>query len=210
MSKGNDENIPPIHVLLPICIEANTDVFLNILSSVVYHTRLHDFNLNSIISGMTGETFQVDTDDLSVDWNEQTSPLRRIRQSKLLGIWAARHYPLIGKKLIGATWQPPTKFKVLVSGSIEITEKEIDNIVSKKMKLRIIELNVCKSFKASKRLQYFVPAPKGIGSVNATNISSKIRAFDIKSEYLVGCWEALKLGGFPSDFEVIVFCQNCV
>lgn len=203
MSKGNEENTPPIHVLLPTCIEANTDVFLNILSSVVYHTRFHDDHINSIISGMTGETFEVDTDDLSVDWRKLTSNWRQIRQSQLLGIWAARHYPLICKKLCGAAWQPSEKCNEQVSKPIEIAEEEIDNIVSKKMKLRIYEINVCKN--TSKKLKYFVPAPIGIGRVNGTNISSKIRSFDIESEYLAGCWQALKLGGFPSDFEVIVF-----
>lgn len=203
MNKGNDENTPPIRVLLPICIEANTDVFINILSSVVYHTRLHDnFHIHSLISGMAGETFQVDADDLSVDWKELTSNDRQIRQSKLIGIWAARHYPLIGKKLNGVTWQPPKKCNVQMSGSREISEEEIVNIVSKKMKLRIIELNVCKS--TSKKLKHFIPAAMGIGRVNVTLISSKMKAFDIESENMSSCWQALKLGGFPSDFEVIV------
>lgn len=196
-----DENTPPIHVLLPTCDETNTDVFYEILKSGVLHTRLHDnVHVNSMISGMAGETFEVDQDDLSVDWKELTSNSRQIRQSKLLGFWAARHYPLIGKKLIGAAWHPPKECNVRVSEPIEITEEGIDNIVSKKMKIRIIEINVCKG--TSKKLNYFVRAPMTVGRVNVTILSSKMRAFDIKSEYLAECWTTLKLGGIPSNFEV--------
>lgn len=120
----------------------------------------------------------------------------------MIGIWAARHYPLIGKKLNGVTWEPPKKYNVQMTESVEIEEQESHNIVSKKMKLRIIEVNVCKC--TSKKLKYFVPAPMDIGRDNVTLISSKIRAFDIESEYMAGCWQALMLGAFPSDFEVIV------
>lgn len=120
-----DENTPPILVLLPTCNETDTDVFLEILKSVILHTRLHDnFHIHSIISAMAGERFQVDMDDLSVDWNKLNSHSRQIRQSKLIGFWAARHYPSIGKKLIGAAWQPPEECNVQVIDHTEIVEEK--------------------------------------------------------------------------------------
>lgn len=196
-----DENTPPMCVLLPTCLETDTDVFFEILKSVILHTRLHDnFHIPSIISGMVGETFQVDTQDLSDDWKTLTSHSRQVRQSKLLGFWAARHYPLIGKKLIGASWQPHNICNVEMSELTEITEEEIDQIVSKKMKIRIIELNVCKG--TLKKLNYFVRAPMSIGRDKVITLSSKMKSCDIQSEYIEECWEALKLGRFSPNFEV--------
>lgn len=68
------------------------------------------------------------------------------------------------------------------------------------MKLRIIELNVCKG--TSKKLNYFIRVPMSVGRINATVLSSKMIAFDIRSEYVTECWKALKLGQFSSNFEV--------
>lgn len=164
--------------------------------------------MSSMMSALTGDSFEVDNEDLSVDWRTLTSNSRQIRQNKLLGFWTARHYPLFGKKLIGPSWNPPEICNVQVSESVGITEDEIDNIVSKKMKIRIIEVNV--SISTSKRLNYFVHAPSGIGKANVTVLSSKMRAFDIESEYLPGCWQALKLGGFADDFTVINFLVKIV
>lgn len=183
------ENTPPIYVLLPICIESKTDVFLNILKNVLCRSRpLTNFLDNAFISGIAGEKFHVDFDDISVDWKTLTSESRQIRQLKLLGSWAIRHYPSIGKKLIGGAWQPPKKCGVHVTGSTEMTEAEIDIFIFKKMKLRIIELNVSKS--TSDKLKYFVRAPMTIGKMNVTLISPKMRAFDIENQYLKVCWQA--------------------
>lgn len=207
-SQANDENTPPIHVLLPICMEAKIDVFFKILNSILLHTRLHDkFHIDSLISGMNGETVIVDTEDLSVDWQKLTTDSRQIRQSKLIGVWAARHYPLIGKKLIGSDYEPPKKYNIQTTELTEFTEEEIVNIVSKKMKLRVIQVKVCKN--TLSKLKHFVRAPMGIGLVNVTTLSSKMIAFDIESEYIATCWQALKGGGFPSDFQVIfsILCQ---
>ncbi|XP_037025682.1 uncharacterized protein LOC119067043 [Bradysia coprophila] len=193
-----DENTPPIYVLLPTCLETDTDVFLEILKSVVLHTRLHDnFHIHSIISGMDGEVFEVDVDDLTTDWKNLTSHSRKVRQSKLLGYWAARNYPLIGKKLIGAAWQPSNTCNVQVSEPMEIAKDRIDEIVAKKLQIRIIELNVCRG--TSKKLNYFVRAPIGLNGGNVVALSSKMKAFDIKSEFVAECWNALKVGVFPSN-----------
>lgn len=200
-SDENDVNTPPICVLLPVCIEMKTDVLLNILKSVVLHTRFHDnFHIKSMISGITSETFDVDKDDLSVDWAKLTADWRQARQSKLIGFWVARHYPLICKKLVGASWLPPENCNVRVDGSLKISEADIDNIVSKKMMLRIVELNVCKN--TSKKLKHFVQVPLSIGRVNMTPLSGKMTTFDIQAEHLPDCWQALKLGGFSSNCEV--------
>ncbi|KAJ6639271.1 hypothetical protein Bhyg_12014 [Pseudolycoriella hygida] len=65
------------------------------------------------------------------------------------------------------------------------------------MKLRIIELN----YRASRKLRWFVSAPMCVGRVNGIQILSKMKAFDIESEYLADCWQALKVGTFPPDFK---------
>lgn len=196
-----NEQYPSIHFLLPTCNEMTSNAFLEILKSVVHHTRLQDnFNMSSMIAGMTGETFQVDSEDLRKHWEESTSNARQIRQSKLLGFWTARNYPLFGKKLIGASWQPPNKHNVVVCEPMEINEDELDNIISKKMGLRIVEVTVSEG--TSKKLNHFVRVPMCVERVNVEVVSSKMRVFDIPSEYLVSCWEALQVGRFSSNFEV--------
>lgn len=195
-----DENSPSISILLPMCSELKPDVFLEILKSVVFHSRLNDNpRVKSLKSGMSGERFSIDSEDLKNDWNKSTSDLCEIGRSKLLGFWSARNYPLIGKKLIGAGWQPPNKFNIQVE-PMEIPEEEINDIVSKKMKLRIIELNLKQG--TVKKLNHFVRVPMCIGKINVDVISGKMRAFDIEGEHLVECWKALKDGAFPSNLEV--------
>lgn len=202
-----EENTPPMFILLPICFEAKTDLFFNVLRKAVSRGRKKiDLLENAFKSGMTGENFQVDSNFVSVDWTTLNSDSEQIWQSKLLGCWASRHFPSVCMKLIGAAWQPPKIFDVNVIGSTEITEKEIDTIIFKKMKLRIIELNVSISTQVEK-LKYFVRAPATIGKINATIMSPTMRAFDIENEYLEDCWKALKVGEFSStvNFEVNIF-----
>lgn len=200
---GDSDDHTLIRILLPKCNETSVDVFLEILISVVSHARLHDnIFVTSLISGMIGEMFAVDADDLTQDWDKLNSTPQQIRQFKLLGFWAVRHYPLMVKKLIGASWKPSRKFNVQVCESMEVSEKQMDDIVSKKMQLRIIELNVCKG--TLKKLNHFVRVPMGVGGINASIISTKMTAFDIQSEYLIDCWDALKVGKFSSNFEVNV------
>lgn len=199
----NKENTPPIYILLPVCVEAQTDLFLNILRNVVAHSRYYDVFLeDALISGMLGERFSVDSYDLSVNWNILNSKSRQIRQAKLIGFWTARNYPLIGKKLIGGAWQPPKTNCIEIIGSNAINEEEIEAIIFKKMGLRIMELSV--SHSTLTKLKYFVKVSVAIEQVNGFQVSPKIKAYDVESKHLEGCWQALKLGEFSStaNFEV--------
>lgn len=199
----NEENTPPIYVLLPTCVEMKTNIFHDILSSVVYHSRLEDsLFVRSVISGMKGEKFKIDSSDLIADWKTVSLNLRQIRQYKLLGYWAAVNYPLIGKKLIGSAYKPPKECNVEMLESIQMPEVDIEKCVSKKMKLQIIELSVTKG--TTKKLKCFVPVPMCVGKTNGERISSKIKKYDICSQYLPACWQALKAGAFPADFGVII------
>lgn len=198
------EDTPPIYILLPICIESKTDLFFNVLRNTVSRNRVNsNFLENAFISGMTGEMIEVNLNDLSMDWTTLKSELQQIQQSKLLGCWATRHFPSIGRKLIGTAWQPPKRCNVTVIGSSEITEAEINAIISKKMKLRILELNVSQS--TSAKLKHFVRAPATIGKVNVTITSPKIRAFDIQNQYLEDCWKALEDGEFQYEVKFNYF-----
>lgn len=56
MSENKNIKNSSICVLLPVCIESDTDttnVFLKILKSVVNHTRLEDVYVDSFKSGMS-------------------------------------------------------------------------------------------------------------------------------------------------------------
>lgn len=60
----------------------------------------------------------------------------------------------------------------------------IDNVILRKLKLRVIELKVAK-------LKHFVKVPVTIGKFNVFEITTKTKAFDIKDEYLPDCCNAL-------------------
>lgn len=140
----DDEIITPVLILLPICIELETDVFLNILKNVIGRKKLDDHFIDSTLKvGMRSDKFSIEEEDMSVSWSEKKSKDDQIRQSKLLGYWAINNFPPLGKKLFGSSWQTPNRQSLQVVGhSKVISAEEIDAMVFQKMKIRVMQLNV--------------------------------------------------------------------
>lgn len=202
MSENKEIVGSSFNVLLPICSQSKNDVFLNILKSIVARAILNDNLINAFQSGMHGENFSIESEDISIDWKKLNSEPQQIRQSKLLGLWAINFFPSLGKKLLGDGYRAPKRNAVEVIGSSVIEPDSIDGFILPKMKLRIIELNVSESTKA--KLKHFVKAPCYIGKNSGIQISRKMKMFNIDKEFHERCWKALKFGEYPvtSDFEV--------
>lgn len=194
-SNKNDKS-EKVCVLLPFCDELETDVFLNVLKHVVGRSKLpFDHHLECFKDGMTAHTLYIESNDLLVNWNESDSKSQRIRQMKILGFWTAYNYPIFGKKLFGETWQPPQCKSVEILGDSSVEVSAINEVVFRKMKLRIMELSVCHSTLA--KLKYFVRIPDDIAKFNGFQVSHKIMSFVIGSDQAEDCWKPLKLGKFP-------------
>lgn len=190
-----------ICVLLPVCVELETDVFLNILRNVVARSarsELYDLQFDAFTAGLTDDTFYIKSNDMLLNWKELDSKSQRIRQLKLLGFWAIKNYPSLGKKLLGETWQPPQRKSVEVFGNSVMSPDAIDDVIFRKMQLRIMELSVCHSTVTAK-LKHFVQAPSNIGKFNEIQISPAIKSFEIENDYLENCWKALKFGSFSMN-----------
>lgn len=192
----DDEITTPVLILLPICIELETDVFLNILKNVIGRKKLDDHFIDSALKlGMRYDKFSIEEEDMSVSWSEKKSKDDQIRQSKLLGYWAINNFPSLGKKLFGSSWQTPNRQSLQVVGhSKVISAEEIDAMVFQKMKIRVMQLNVSPSTLV--KINHFVNAPANIGKTNESKISIKIKSFDPDDEWTEQCWKALKLGSF--------------
>lgn len=198
----------PVYVLLPICVEFEHDVFLNLLRNVVGRvgrTKWTDHCLdNAFKSGMTVENIVAGEDDITTNWKNCNSQRNRILQSKLLGYWSTTNCPTFGKVFFGNNWLPPkgnfVKFEASNCTKI-MTAAEIDRIIFPKLKCYVVELNVCESTLAN--LKHFVKVPiDEIHLEYVKQISSKIKSFNIQENYLEKCWAALKQGEWLVDTEV--------
>lgn len=198
-SMEDDEITTPLFILLPVCTELETDVFLNILKNVIGRKKLDDYYIDHALKlGMSSDKFFLKEEDISGSWNDMKSKDNQIRQSRLLGYWAINNFPSLGKKLFGNSWQIPKRQNLQVIGhSKEISADEIDELVFQKMKIRVMQLNVSSSTLV--KISHFVNVPTNIGKKNESKISIKIKSFDPDDEWTERCWKALKLGSFSLD-----------
>lgn len=186
-----------LHILLPICIDFQEDVFFSILKNVVTHVKLTDnYHEKAFKSGLIAEEIHID-ENVLLHWNKLTSREDRIQQSKLLGFWAATNCPNYGNVLHGRIWEAPlcNYIKVLSkTGQKLMNNAEIDAAIIPKMKCIVVELNNL-SQSTSQKLQKFVKVPiNEIKVNNERQISKKIKTFDVDNEYIERCWMALKSG----------------
>lgn len=191
------------NVLLPYCNESNNDVFMNILKNVVSRSKLDVHYLDSaFISGMNGDELAIEQEDVTVNWTLLHSKEQQIRQSKLLGYWTINGFPSLGKKIFGDAYRAPKRIAVEVVGNSVMSAETVDDFIIPKMKLRLIQLNVNGSTVA--KVKHFVRAPAFVGKINEQQISRKMKSSDIKPEFLETCWQALKYGEFPKNFDIAV------
>lgn len=189
--------IIPTYILLPLYSELQPDVFLEILKKIVARTRLgEDYIESAFITGMDSKTlFMKSCEDLSAVSNEHISKSKQIRLFKLMGFWAVNNFPLLGKKLCGEAWQPPKERKIIFgNGETVMDDKQIDEFISPKFKIRVIELSVSNSTWI--KIKHFVAVPSNICEKNPRRISKKMKALDILPAHIESCWLALKLGKF--------------
>lgn len=198
----------PMYVLLPICVEFEHDVFLNLLRNVVSRvgrTKWTDHCLdNAFKSGMTAENIVVGEEEVTSNWKNCNTQQNRILQSKLLGHWSVTNCPTFGKVFFGKNWLPSkenlVKFETRNCTKI-MTAAEIDRVIFPKLKCYVVELDVCETTLTN--LKHFVKVPiNEIHLEYKEQISSKIKSFNIKEEYLKKCWAALKHGEWLVDTEV--------
>lgn len=187
------ESNPVVSILMPYCVELNEDVFLQILKSVIWHSKMDDRYRDALKSGMTSKTLCVESSDLKLNWKELTSKSQKLRQYQLLGYWATHNYPALGKKLFGDTWKVLQRQSIEVIGSEAMSSDAVDAEIIRKMKIRSIELNVCKGT-LTKLRRLVVETPKNIGQYNGIQISPKMKSFDIQHDHIEKCWETLKYG----------------
>lgn len=195
-----------IAVLLPCCVEQDTDIFLSILKGVIWRTKLDDENIEALKAGMTENMFYVKSNDLLAHWKELSSKSQRVRQFKLLGYWIARNFPTLGQKLLGDAWQATPETQVEIIGNVLMSAVEIEDAIFRKMQIRIITMNV--SFSTLDKLKHFVKVPTSIGTFNGKKISRKLTSYEIIVDHTERCWAALKCGKFSTDevrFLKIVF-----
>lgn len=192
--------MPAANILLPICVETDSDVFLHILKSIVARKTDDHFLYNGLKFGMSGDVFNIDEEDLTMNWNNLDTTKQRIRQARLLGYWAISNFPSLGKKLHGISWQPSKKSLLIKKQSKEINADEINEKISRKLKLRVLQLDVSDSTLI--RIKDFVKVPAYIGKNNETRLSKQMNAFDIDSQWMELCWKALNSGEFPLVFKV--------
>ncbi len=183
---------PVLNILLPCCLELQEDVFLEILKNAVWRSRMDDCYLDALKSGMTTKTLCVKSKDLLVDWKELSSKSQLLRQYQVLGYWTMHNYPALGKKLFGKTWKAVQRQSIEVVGSEPMSPEAVDAVIMRKMKIRSIELSVCKS--TVSKLRYFVETPNNIVRYNEKRLYPKVKSFDIQDDYVKECWKALKYG----------------
>lgn len=181
-----------ISVLLPHCVELKKDVFLEILLSVVWRSKMDEYLRDSLKSGMTDKSLCIKSKDLLLDWRSLTSKSQQLRQYQLLGYWTMQYYPALGKKLFKDTWKPLQRQSIEVIGSEPMSSDAVDTAIMRKMKLRSIELDVCRT--TLQKLRHFVETPNNIGKYNETRISRQVKSFDIEDDHIEKCWKALKYG----------------
>lgn len=182
----------PLSILLPACKESTSDVFFNVIRNSIARSKLDEHYLdNALKCGVGGEEFEIEADDVAVDWGQLQSDEQLIRQSKILGYWAVEHFPALGKKFFGTAWLPSDRQHVQVVGQPDsVSPGDIDKMVFKKMKLRLMELHVSEST-ANKLKHFAVDAVATMVRSNEHQMSPKIKSWDIEGE---DCWKTLKLG----------------
>lgn len=196
--------MPLLNILLPICVEiVDVDVFLHVVRSITSRKCEDHYSVSALKCGMSSEPFPIEQDDLTLNWGTLNSPEQRIRQMKLIGCWAAHNFPSLGIKLLGIDWVPSERSCVYIDNQ-EIDVGAINSAVSRKIQMRIIELNL--SDGTVSRLKEFVRVPPGIGRLNETKISKQTKSFEVEERWLEACWKALNLG----KFEVRFRCHNCL
>lgn len=206
---NNSSEIQPVCVLLPFCVELENDVFLNILRLVVGRLKLdgHD-DIEALKSGMTDDVLYVKSNDLMSNWKDLDSKPQRFQQLKLFGFWAARNFPSLSKKLLGEQWQGFQGKRVEVIEDPMMPADEIESLISQKMQIRIMELNVSNS--TLDKIKHFVKTPISIEKFNRLKITQKINSFEVKVDHIQRCWEALKCGKFSLNkiSEVRLYISN--
>lgn len=182
----------PLFILLPVCGESTSDVFFNVIRNSIARSKLDEHFLdNALKCGIAGEEFEIEIDDVATDWGQLQSNEQLIRQSKLLGYWAMEHFPALGKKFFGATWVPNERQHIQVVGQADsMNPGDIDKLVFKKLKLRLMELQVSEST-AIKLKHFAVDAVATMVKTNEHQLSPKIKSWDIDGE---DYWKTLKLG----------------
>lgn len=188
------ENSVQLNILLPLCVESRCDVFYSVIKNAIDRSKLDDF-VNVLKLGMNGDEFFIKSEDLSSNWNVLNSTEERIRQSKILALWAIEHFPALGKRFYGASWKPPERKNIHVIGETQVTIDDIDAIVLRKLKLRMFQLNVSPS--TLKKLRHLaIDVPANFHKSNEHEYSTKIKSFEIDGEFVEESWKALKLGKF--------------
>lgn len=196
----NEENTPPLYLLLPTCVESKFDAFFNILRKAIGRSAPEvNYLDNALKFGMTGKAMTIEPDDILVDWKLQQTKSNQIMQWKLLGFWANQNSSSLGKKLFHSSWMPPQRECVEVVGGKLMTPEEIDVIIARKVKLRVYELSVSKS--TFEKVKHFVKVPADVDVYNDKQISPKIKSFEIKPEHLQRCYDALRFGKFDNSIK---------
>lgn len=194
-----------VNILLPICTEFGSDIFLDIIQNIIAHSPIDTHYLaKAVKSGMNGEKFSIASNDFKIDWKELSSKNEQIRLSKMIGYWAIKNFPSLGQKFSSRKkYQAPQRKSVnVINSSEEIEEGAIDALIFSKMKLRVLKLDVGHSTVC--KFNHFVNVPERINVYNECQITAQIKSFDIKNEQIKDCWAALKFGEFSENenFEV--------
>lgn len=203
-----------VYVLLPICYESEHDVYFNLLKNIVFRVgraKLADHYVdNAFKSGMVDKEIHIDDDDVSFNWKNLNSKREIIRVSRLLGHWSTVHCPTFGKIFFGDSWKAPNESSVKVvssNGTRKLNKAEIKAIISPKMKCYVVQLNVSESTLSN--LKNFIKVPiNEIELENERQISPKMKAFDIKEDYVEKCWAALRRGEWLLNFDTEVRKTN--
>lgn len=187
--EGSDNNVK-FNILLPICVESQSDIFFSVIKNSIERSKLDDL-LNALKWAMNGDPFRIEAEDLSSNWNELESKVQQIRQAKILGLWAIENFPALGKKFFGPSWQPPKRNNIDVVGQAQIGPDKLDAIVFQKLKLRVCQLNASPS--TLKKLRYLeVHIPPNIGKHNEYEHSQRVKSFEIIEDWIDEGWKVLR------------------
>lgn len=205
MEKSN--KITQVYLLLPVLTVLKKDVFLHLLTKTLARKKFGDGIESAFTSGLTAKTLFLKSKDISANVNDETMS-QQIRLSKLMGFWAVNNFPSLGRKLLGDSWNP-TEDRTVTIENQTMDDKEIDAIVSQKLKLRVIQLSVSSS--TLSKIKHFVSVDVSVCENNPVDISKKMNMFDIQDALIDDCWQALKAGKFimNTDFEVRFLIKLC-
>lgn len=183
--------MPVINILLPKCEDVEVDVFLLILKGAISRKSDDHYLVSALKFGMSGASFPIEESHLQMSWKDMSTKQQRIHQSRLLGFWTIKNYPLLGKKLRDS-WENSEENGLLTNNQTRMSSDEINAIISRKLKLRVLQLDVCAG--TVDRLKEFVNAPDNIDILNEEKMSKQMKSFDIDESWTDHCWGALKSG----------------